>query len=481
MKFSIISVILLVTGVSAFAPPSSYKSTIATTSNTSLNAFGGKKDGSDKGGFKDQLRMFANSQKGSKKNSPELSMTADSIGSAAADEQAKDTSVLMGRAVSWVTTLVSAVGILLGVEAQIIKTYLFGFVPSSLSIITTPISWFLAVGTFEVLPVPLAALIAVICAVVGMIGIPSLPSGKSDSAAPADTSDSKVDPMKIVKRLGLSIKRLVLLFLAFGEAVVGLSPVVDNKGKFWDALFEEECTVYPPPEAEVKANKFPKEKWIYINGIATDKKGALTNGRLMNSMFGRPVHVVHNPTDGPLLDVLECIAGKTELIKYGEIEPRQVLMKYIKESLKEAKASGMEKVVLIAHSQGTIITGNTLRLLGEDPEVKDLMKDLMEVYTFAGCAHRMPGENVKYHENMSNAADTVAWLGHVCPSPLKKFWRNTSLKPIEFTYDEQDKSIVEDKGVGHLLVSHYLTPMRDDGKFAESRLATEYLKDGKKN
>ncbi len=477
MKFSIISVTLLVTGVSAFAPPSSYKSAISTTSSsTSLNAHGGKKGGSDKGGFMNQLGRFASSQQGNKRKSLELRMSADAV----ASEASKDTSVLLGRVVSWITTLFSAAGMLLGVEAQIIKTYLFGFVPSSLSIITTPIAWFLAVATFEILPFPLAALITVICAVVGMVGVPSLPSGKSDAAAPAEDSESKVNPMKIVKRLGLAAKRLVLLTLAFGEALVGLSPVVDNKGKFWDALFEEECKVYPPPEDQVQANKFPKEKWIYINGIATDQKSAISNGRLMNSMFGRPIHVVHNPTDGPVLDILECIAGKTELIKYGEIEPRQVLMKFVKDSLKEAKANGMEKVVLLAHSQGTIITGNTLRLLGEDPEVKDLMKELLEVYTFAGCAHRMPGENVKYHENMSNGGDTVAWLGHVCPRPLKFTWRNTSLKPIEFTYkDGIDQSIVEDKDVGHFLASHYLIPMRDNGKFAESKLAKEYLKDGK--
>lgn len=83
MKLSIISAALLITGASAFAP--SYKS----TTSTSLNLFGGKKEGGgDKGGMggmMDQLAMFKKAQEIAKKKTELDNEIAkmDIIGSAA--------------------------------------------------------------------------------------------------------------------------------------------------------------------------------------------------------------------------------------------------------------------------------------------------------------------------------------------------------------------------------------------------------------
>lgn len=131
------------------------------------------------------------------------------------------------------------------------------------------------------------------------------------------------------------------------------------------------------------------------------------------------------------------------------------------------------RVVLISHSQVTIITSNALEDLGRDPDpnVIPLMKKYLEVYAFADCAHQMPGNNVKYLENISNGADTVAWLGVLFP--FKRFWQDVNRQPI--TIDGID--VNEPLRWGHLLETHYLKPMSSDGAYKKSRLR-DYLDGG---
>merc|ERR1712038_1731776 len=204
------------------------------------------------------------------------------------------------------------------------------------------------------------------------------------------------------------------------------------------------CRHYPPSETQMKDAKVKDEIWIFINGVATTKEIADQNCNLIFKMFGRPVDLLHNPTDGLVVDLFECAAGKTGLFQFGEIEPKE---------------KGYKKVVLLAHSQGTIITGNALYELGSTSStdflneyirrelkarkpdidmnmvrnIAPIMKELLEVYSFATCGHKMPADNCSYLENISKEGD----------------W-------------------------GHLINSHYLYPMKNRGMFPESKLMKEY-------
>ena len=111
-----------------------------------------------------------------------------------------------------------------------------------------------------------------------------------------------------------------------------------------------------------------------------------------------------------MLDLIECIGGKTGLFLYGSSEPRKVLKETLVELLQN---TNYDKIVLIAHSQGTIITGNVLADLGnvrndDDPlstsEIRTLMKHKLEIYALANAAHSMPGSNkvVAHLESISN-------------------------------------------------------------------------------
>ncbi len=281
--------------------------------------------------------------------------------------------------------------------------------------------------------------------------------------------DTKVptlpDLVAFAKRLVGTLYKYVIFPLPFDAPK-------DAKGLVW-LIFREPCAYYPPDSYQAENNDYPEEMWFYINGVATTKDIADANRHLLFDMFGRPIHLLHNPSDSVLLDLLECVTGKTGLMEFGEIAPREKLKKYITKMLVEAKGKGIKKVVLISHSQGTIITGNTLTELGEDSKVKELMQEMLEVYNFANCAHKMPADNVAHLENISNKGDLVAWLGHFFPFP--SLWIDAKFEPIEIS----GVPVVEDELWGHLLNSHYLLPMKWRGKYAGSKLVKEYLRKNK--
>jgi len=195
-------------------------------------------------------------------------------------------------------------------------------------------------------------------------------------------------------------------------------------------------------------NKFDNEIWIYINGIATTKDVSDTHRKLLFDMFGRPIHLLQNPTQGLLWDLFECFSWKLGLFVHLKTPPEDALIALLKKKLDEEK-----KVVLISHSQGTIITGNALNHIALAPKYLALMKKHLEVYNFANCAHQMHSSHVNYLENICNGRDLVAWLGHKFPFP--EYFFDENYYCIQIT----GKRIEEPEQWGHLLNSHYLIPM----------------------
>jgi len=247
----------------------------------------------------------------------------------------------------------------------------------------------------------------------------------------------------------------------------------------------EPCKYYKPlPEQEIK-NQYPRELWLYVNGIMTSLAKANETRKSLYQLFNRPIHLLHNPTDGIVLDLLECIGGKTGLFLYGSSEPRKVLKETLVELLQN---TNYDKIVLIAHSQGTIITGNVLADLGNvrndddplsTPEIRTLMKHKLEIYALANAAHIMPGSNkvVAHLESISNRCDTVAWLGQCFPVPL--LWLDrTYMNPIQITsssHPDLTGRIVQNYAWGHFLECHYFEGMRNQGWYSKSKLVQEYL------
>ena len=90
----------------------------------------------------------------------------------------------------------------------------------------------------------------------------------------------------------------------------------------------------------------------------------------------------------------ECFMGKTGLLKHGRSGPRRLLRNSL---LMEMKVKDYKKIVLVAHSQGTIITGNVIADFNDmvenvenTAEEREAIKENMsklEVYMIAGAGH----------------------------------------------------------------------------------------------
>ena len=216
------------------------------------------------------------------------------------------------------------------------------------------------------------------------------------------------------------------------------------------------------------ASEYDNESWVYINGVATTSEIAKANADKMNKMFGRPVTIAYNPANGMLVDLIECIVYKTGAFHIGETKSpsRKNLIKILK---RELEREDKTKVVLFAHSQGTIITGNMIEDLASDEKYAKLMLEKLEVYTFANCAHVMSKDKVRYLENIYNGRDFVAWVGQLYPFP--SVWKDDEGKSINIT---EHKAVEEPTQWGHLLNKHYLLPM-ERGRFKKSYLRTYML------
>lgn len=230
-------------------------------------------------------------------------------------------------------------------------------------------------------------------------------------------------------------------------------------------FFRQPERIFHPPRDQRQDATVKDEFWILVNGVATTAELAKSNAQTLYTMVQRPIWICYVPTDGIWMDLLECILGKIGFMDWlWMTRPKIHLQSTLTSALREAKRGTYKRVVVIAHSQGTIVAANAFKYLeNSDPEMPRLMREYLEVYSFANCCHRMPNASAKYAENLSNKCDTLAWLGILFPFP--NFWRDKYGRGIMIG----GSSLIEPSLWGHLLATHYLNPMKE-GSYATSRL-----------
>lgn len=135
-----------------------------------------------------------------------------------------------------------------------------------------------------------------------------------------------------------------------------------------------------------------------------------SNLQRVSRTFQRPVLGVHNFTYGVVFDVLECIIQRT--FGYATLDIR-ILYETIFELIGSPEVS---KVVIIAHSQGSIETGMALDWLYST--LSEDMISKLEVYTFGNAANhwnsprRQDGEHaIRHVEHYANSVDWVSRFG----------------------------------------------------------------------
>lgn len=269
---------------------------------------------------------------------------------------------------------------------------------------------------------------------------------------------------------------------------------------FWrPSRFFQQADVYGSPCS------FPDEHWFFINGVATNEDVTRLNAACLAQLFHRPITVLQNATDSLMVDLIECAVGKgfkddpNSEDRKTMTEPAWKATSAILEAL---NAPATKKVVVIAHSQGTIIVANVLRAIakalseqhllvprgrrlgwheytralmggikthfdktlrdelahslsvfgtGKPSEISDRVQKL-EIYTFANCADKMKyvagrgGRMFPYLEHFANEFDIVARLGILSP--------NDKIDIDGVTYIQAD-------GWGHLLNEHHLFAIDD--------------------
>ena len=270
------------------------------------------------------------------------------------------------------------------------------------------------------------------------------------------------------------------------------------------SLFWRPSSFFRQSDTYGNPSSIPDEHWFYINGIATNADVAKLNAAVLAELFHRPVTVIQNATDSVAFDLFECAVGKgfTKDPSCDDCmsmtEPAWKATTAILEALNSAAT---RRVVVIAHSQGTIIVSNVLRAIAKTLSdqrlftarrqkkqwrtyTRKLMGDAatankplwdglahslsvfgtgtadtiarrlhkLEVYTFANCADTMKyvahrgGRHYPHLEHFANENDIVARLGILSP--------NSKI--------DIDGPVYVHRGAwGHLLNQHHLFAIDD--------------------
>lgn len=164
---------------------------------------------------------------------------------------------------------------------------------------------------------------------------------------------------------------------------------------------------YPPRTVKEKT----PSRWFFINGMATPAPTAVLNANELARIFRRPIHLLHTPTWSLWRDLATSITART-LRKDGKLSRPATYV--IQQALEEN-----ERVVLICHSQGTIVGSYIVRKLLRHESTRPLVKKL-ELYCIGGIADSLEvdaalsdeaGYPVPYVEHFANGRDYFAEVG----------------------------------------------------------------------
>lgn len=164
-------------------------------------------------------------------------------------------------------------------------------------------------------------------------------------------------------------------------------------------------------QPEILARERHSSRWFFINGVATAPPLALLNAQEIARAFRRPVHLIHTPTWGVVRDVWDSITART-LKKDGYLSRPAF---YVVQRALERH----DHVVLVCHSQGTIVASYIVRKLLKHASTRHLVSRL-EVYCIAGVADGLrldaelseqAGHAVPYVEHFVNGLDFFCRVG----------------------------------------------------------------------
>ena len=180
--------------------------------------------------------------------------------------------------------------------------------------------------------------------------------------------------------------------------------------------------------------------FLYINGILSSNQEVLNDINKLNEIFNRPINGIYNPTDSFTIDLIESLIDKeTNHIT----QPALIGLFTISKKILDPQ---IDKVIIIAYSQGTLILSKILNLLSNLGFDKEIYLKKIEIYSIANCSSKMRyiSQDLPYMEHFVNENDFIGRLGINCSDHLKSYIK----------IDGQ-KILIKNK-YGHLLNENYL-------------------------
>jgi len=188
---------------------------------------------------------------------------------------------------------------------------------------------------------------------------------------------------------------------------------------------------------------------LYINGMMmTDLETIKNHKKQLKTKFPLlpSIDYFYNASDSFFTDLYECILNK-QTTRHSEAS-----YKFFTLVVRKLVDPRMKKVVLIAHSQGTIVVSTVLAKLKELGLDKECYMNKLEVYLFSNCASKtkyvLPDKKLPYIENISNQHDFVSRFGMLSSQQ-------------ELVDIDGEMIIMKDK-YGHLFGRNYLDQSLED-------------------
>lgn len=197
--------------------------------------------------------------------------------------------------------------------------------------------------------------------------------------------------------------------------------------------------------------------FIFINGVLGSEKQVLNSKLNLENLLKRPINVLFNSSDTLFGDLVECLIGKeTDELTEASSKSLEIICNKLLDK-------NINKLIIIAYSQGTIIISKVLNSLSKFGFDKEEYLNKLEIYCFSNCSSKMKyiKNELPYMEHFANDNDFVAKLGCNCPIEI------SDLISID------GKVFINKYGNGHLLNLHYLEDFSKN--YPESKL-NEFIK-----
>ncbi len=174
-----------------------------------------------------------------------------------------------------------------------------------------------------------------------------------------------------------------------------------------------------------------KIKVVYINGIRTDKEEAEAGRKALEDLLGHPVELFHNETRSTLFDLIESFWNR-RLYKLMPAGITKRFRKRIINIFEEEKLYYGEngRLHIVAHSQGTAIAMNALRM------IPPFLRGMIDVSLFApvNVHEDVGGTYVEYFANQFDKVVTTLLQGR----------EPDSGRPVFIRYAQRGHDFIED-------------------------------------